>query len=115
MRGGLPEPPPPGEDLSGLAARYERPTAVIPETLVHALLVTARELLGPYAVFSGLHFTRQSITDTSVGLAENANVEELDLQGQVVATVQCPATARSPPSRRLPEMFPHASACATRV
>ncbi len=87
---GVPDPPPPAEDLSGLAARYERPTAVIPDELVRALVTVARELLGPYVAFTGLHFTRESITDTSVGLAEHANVEDLELQGRVDATVQCP-------------------------
>ena len=47
---GVPDPPPVTEDLSALNARYEHPTAVIPDDVVQGLVARAREALGPARV-----------------------------------------------------------------
>lgn len=87
---GVPEPPPVTEDLSALNAKYEHPTAVLPDDVVHQLVAAARASLGNEALLTGLDFTRNHINETSIGLAAHANVEELDLQGSVRASFDCP-------------------------
>jgi hypothetical protein len=86
----MPEPPPPPEDLSALAAQYERPSAVVPTELVQRFIDEGRKHAEFGELLNRLQFVRTAISDTSTGLEQSGNVADFLLQGTINATAACP-------------------------
>jgi hypothetical protein len=92
----MPDPPPRPEDLSALAAQYDRPTAELPVERVLGLIEEGRRLADLGEVLNRLHFIRSAIGETNTGLALNTNSIDLVLQGSISATVPCPGDGPAP-------------------
>jgi hypothetical protein len=92
----MPDPPPQPEDLSQLAAQYDRPTAELPIERVQHLLDEGRRRAELGETLNRLHFVRSAISDTSAGLGQNTNWTDLLLQGSITATAPCPGDGPVP-------------------
>jgi hypothetical protein len=85
----VPEAPPAPEDLTALAAAYERPTASVPAAAIRALAPSLGDLVQGADVLRGLAFTRRVISDASVGLNSNTAIKEFEIAGEVRASAPC--------------------------
>ncbi|HEX6275842.1 MAG TPA: hypothetical protein VFZ53_22525 [Polyangiaceae bacterium] len=95
---GTPGAPPSGDDLSRLYRAYEEPTAELPVEHVRPLLDAAVAALGPHHALAGLHFVRDGLAEANRGLATRLDLDDLELEGRVEATVLCPGPGAPPPS-----------------
>jgi hypothetical protein len=94
----VPEPPPAPEDLTALAAAYERPTASVPAAAIRALAPNLGDLVQGADVLRGLGFTRRVISDASVGLNSNTAIKEFAISGEVRASAPCVGDGDSAPT-----------------
>jgi hypothetical protein len=94
----MPDPPPPAEDLSALAAQYDRPRATIPFDLVERLVAEGQRYAELGQLLDRLHFIRAAVSDTSAGIQRTGNIEDFILQGSITATVTCPGDESAPPT-----------------
>ncbi len=92
----MPDPPPPPEDLSALAAQYERPTASVPDDYVELLVEEGQRLSQLGQLLDRLHFVRDAVADTSVGIDQTGYVADFLLQGRIAASVDCPGDETAP-------------------
>jgi hypothetical protein len=84
-----PEPPPPPEDLSALAVRYDHPSAAIPSARIRDFALAADQYIKISKLLAGLRFTRTLISETSAGLDANTAAEDLSVSGTVHASLPC--------------------------
>jgi len=92
----MPDPPPRPEDLSALAAQYDRPSATLPVDLVQRLIDEGRRRSELGDLLNRLRFVRTAISDTSIGLHQNGNADDFLLQGVINARVPCPGDGPEP-------------------
>jgi hypothetical protein len=88
----MPEPPPEAEDLSALAARYDKPTADLAFERVQQIIEEARRRNQFSELLRRLQFIRTAISDTSTGLGVRTS-NRIELQGRLSATLPCPGDA----------------------
>jgi hypothetical protein len=92
----MPDPPPLPEDLSQLAAQYDHPTAELPLERVQHLIDEGRRRAELGETLNRLQFVRTAISDTSAGLGQNTNWNDLLLQGSITASAPCPGDGPKP-------------------
>jgi hypothetical protein len=91
----MPSPPAEPEDLSGLGARYDRPTGDLAFERVQLFIEEARRRNQFTELLRRLKFIRDALADTSIGLGARTS-ERLQLQGRLSATLPCPGDDPAP-------------------
>jgi hypothetical protein len=98
---GCAELPPTGsvEDLSGLSARYENPTAMIPGELVERVMHETTDNSDLAKQLDGLRVIYVAVTNAANRLAKEGDADEFALQGTVDVVHACPGHGEEPATR----------------